>query len=86
VSDGCAPNIKGAGYGATLLPIKFVKKTALKTEDEAVLKDADWRDARVSDDPVLPSATNLSACVALCRARPDCVAVSWSGPGSAPVS
>jgi hypothetical protein len=49
------------------------------------LNDTDWLDARVSDAPVLPGAANISACVALCAARDDCVAVSWSGPGSAPV-
>ena len=47
VSDGCAPNIKGAGYGATLLPIKFVKKKkALKTAGGAALKHAGMK----SDD------------------------------------
>ena len=46
------------------------------------LNDTDWADARVSDDPVLPTFSNLSACVALCAARPDCVAVSWSSPAT----
>eukprot|EP00756_Hemistasia_phaeocysticola_P055301 Hpha_TRINITY_DN31227_c0_g1::TRINITY_DN31227_c0_g1_i1::g.2384::m.2384 len=49
----------------------------------SVLNDTDWTSSRVSDDPVLPSIGNLSACVALCEARPDCVAVSWTAPGSA---
>lgn len=57
-----------------------------QTPGAGVMNDTDWVDARVSDDPVLPSTANLSACVALCEARSDCVAVSWSGPGSAPVS
>lgn len=45
-----------------------------------VLNDTDWADARVSDDPVLPGTANLTACVALCAARADCVAVSWTSP------
>ena len=45
-----------------------------------ILNSTDWLDARVSDDPVLPNTANLTACVALCRARPDCVAVSWTSP------
>jgi hypothetical protein len=48
------------------------------------LNDTDWADSRVSDDPVLRGTADLySACVALCAARPDCVAVSWSSPAAA---
>ena len=87
VSFSCAPNIKGAGYGATLLPIRFVKSSlpSRETEDIAqVLNDTDWANSRVSDDPVLPNTPNLSACVALCAARRDCVAVSWTSAAGPP--
>ena len=51
-----------------------------------VLNDTDWRSSRVSTDPVLPSTPSLAACVALCRQRNDCVAVSWTVPASDPPS
>lgn len=88
------PMVLSYAYVAALLVILLstprpaaLLGTAVESIAEfSVLNHTDWLDARVSSDPVLPSTHNLSACVGLCRARADCVAVSWSGPGSAPVS
>jgi hypothetical protein len=65
------------------LPIAYLLAFAAWSEHQ-VLNDTDWSDqpwgSRVSDDKVLPHADNLTACVSLCKAREDCVAVSWSSP------
>jgi hypothetical protein len=45
-----------------------------------LLPNTDWRDCLVARFPLRepPEATNLSSCVGICGALPECVAVAWN--------
>ena len=70
-------------YGMALLaPLALLLLAA--PSSAAVLPNTDWRDSLIADFPLRElgdgprQAANLTACVALCRADRECVAVAWN--------
>ena len=67
---------------ALLAPLALLLLAA--PSSAAVLPNTDWRDSLIADFPLRElgdgprQAANLTACVALCRADRECVAVAWN--------